>query len=136
MQPATKGRNAAFTRAEGRQFGFTVGAAFLVLALISSWRGHDTARVVLGVLGASLLLAGLVAPTRLGPVNRAWMALAHAISKVTTPIFMGLVYFVVIMPAGVVMRLFGRNPLRHRAIQDSYWASHTNSPRDGMRHQF
>ena len=39
-------------------------------------------------------LAALVVPTHLGPVQRAWMGLAHAISKVTTPIFMGVVFFV------------------------------------------
>ena len=44
------------------------------------------------------------------------MGLAHAISKVTTPIFMGVVYFVVITPIGFIRRrAFGSNPLSPRA---------------------
>src|SRR5258707_6130820 len=46
------------------------------------------AEVVLGV-GGTLVIAALLVPTWLGPIERAWMGLAHLISKVTTPIFMG-----------------------------------------------
>jgi len=80
-------------------------------------------------------LAGLVIPGQLGPVNRAWMGLAEAISKVTTPIFMGVVYFLIITPVGVIMRLFGRNPISHRAVNQSYWAERTEA-RGGMTNQF
>ncbi len=109
------------TAAEGRKFGLTVGAAFLVLAAISFWRGHRVPVAVLGTLGAVLVLAGIVLPSRLGPVQRAWMALAEGISKVTTPVFMSLVYFVVITPAAFVARLVGHAPLRHRPLEGSYW---------------
>ena len=53
---------------------------------------------MLGALGGALALAGLVVPRDLGPVERAWMGLAHPISKVTTPIFMGVMYFLVLTP--------------------------------------
>ena len=49
------------------------------------------------------------------------MALAHAISKVTTPIFLGVVYFLVLTPTGLVMRAFGRRRLRRDPVDDSYW---------------
>ena len=74
-------------------------------------------------------------PGELGPVNRAWMGLAELISKVTTPIFMGVVYFVVLMPVGLLMRLFGRNPIKHTAVSGSYWASRTEA-RGGLTNQF
>ncbi|HET7585373.1 MAG TPA: SxtJ family membrane protein [Gemmatimonadaceae bacterium] len=113
--------SARLTPAEGRKFAFTVGIAFLVLAAISYWRGHRIPVVVLATLGVLLLLAGLVAPGHLGGVQRAWMGLALAISKVTTPIFMGLVYFLVLTPAGFVARLAHHRPLRHEPVGGSYW---------------
>ena len=77
------------------------------------WGGRRMMSVAFGAIGLLLGVGGRLIPGALGPVHRAWMALAHAISKVTTPIFMGAVYFVVLAPVSVVMRLFGRNPLVH-----------------------
>ena len=102
---------ARLTVRKGRDFGLTVGAAFLILAALLWWRAQGSLAAVLtlptdlrfrhglsvtfALLGAALALAGVALPTRLGGLERAWMYLAHAISKVTTPIFMGVVYFVV-----------------------------------------
>jgi hypothetical protein len=99
------------------------------------WRGNTSLQIVFGALGVALGGAGLLLPERLGPVQRAWMGLAHAISRVTTPIFLGIVYFVVIMPVGLLMRLLGRNPIRHDAVEGSYWASRSEA-RGGMTNQF
>jgi len=90
---------------------------------------------IFGVLGTVLLAAGAAIPARLGPVYRAWMGLAQAISRVTTPVFMGVVFFAVLTPMGLVMRLFGRNPIRHRAVNQSYWGP-PNQLRGGMKNQF
>jgi hypothetical protein len=124
------------TAAEGRKFAFTVGLAFLVLAALTWWRGHPTLRTVFGMTGAVLLLAGAVAPDRLGPVYRGWMALAHAISKVTTPVFMGVVFFVVITPIGLVMRLVGRRPLRHKERDGGFWMAPASGGRSDLQRQF
>lgn len=113
---------ARLTPAEGRKFGLTVGAAFLLITAIIVWRGRlEVAPYVTGAIGGLLVLAGLVVPTALGPVNRAWMGLAHLLSKVTTPIFMGVVYFVILAPIGLVMRLAGRNPMVHASGNAGYW---------------
>jgi hypothetical protein len=114
---------ARLTAAEGRKFAFTVGAAFLVLAAITWWRDHPTLLRVFGGLGAALFVLGAVVPASLGPVQRGWMALAHAISKVTTPIFMGIVYFVVITPTGLLMKAFGKAPLRAPRGAPTYWTT-------------
>jgi len=97
--------------------------AFGVLAAISLWRGHDTAPLVFGALGGALLLAGIAIPTYLGPVYRGWMRFGLLLSKVTTPIFMGLVYFVVVTPMALFMRLLGRNTLVQKRVDDSYWVT-------------
>lgn len=110
-----------YDSAKGRRFALTLAAAFAVLAIISWWRGREWVPVVPGVLAAVLGAAAIVAPSRLGPIERGWMALAHAISKVTTPIFMGIVYFVVLTPTGFLRRAFGGNPLAHKPDDGSYW---------------
>jgi hypothetical protein len=115
-----------------------VGAAFLAFGGISWWRGHTTAPTVLWGVGGALAILGLVGPTLLGPVHRAWMGLAHLLSKVTTPIFMGLVYFVVLTPVGFLRRTLGRPPLEARLTDDSYWVTHEGrpDPRAAMNRQF
>lgn len=123
---------------EGRKFAFTVAAAFLVFGTIALWRDHPTPSRILMALGAILVLAGTVVPARIGPVYDAWMGLARAISRITTPIFMGLVYFVVITPVGLAVRLVGRNPIRHRPVDGSLWKerSISASERGNMTNQF
>jgi hypothetical protein len=114
--------------AEGRRFALPVGFAFLALAALLGWRGLTSASWVAGSLGVLLLLAGIVAPAHLGPVHRVWMRLAHALSRVTTPIFLGVVYFLVITPIALLMRISGRNPLVHRSTTDTcYWIARTAS---------
>ena len=128
---------ARLTAAAGRKFAFTVGIAMLVLAGIVLWRGHRTISWGLGGAGALLILAGLVVPTRLGPVERAWYGLAAAISKVTTPIVMGILYFVVLTPAGLLMRLFGRNSLVRSSSDGSAWVRRPeNARRSDLERQF
>ena len=122
---------ARLTAAQGRRFGLTVGIAFLVFAGIAWWRGHPTTTNVLGALGATLSLAGLIIPTLLGPVERAWMKLAHLISKVTTPIVMGVMYLVVLTPVGIIRRAMGGNPMVHAPKGNSYWQSRPQGKRAG-----
>jgi hypothetical protein len=126
---------ARLTAAEGRKFGFTVGLAFAVLAGITWWRDHPVLMQVFAWLAAALILAGALIPGRLGPVNRAWMQLALLISRVTTPVFLGIVYFLVISPIGLLMRLVGKNPLRHRPENGSLWLSRSGG-RGTMSNQF
>ncbi len=121
---------------EGRSFAYTVGLAFAVFGVIAWWRGHSDSWKVFGTLSSLLLVAGTVIPRQLGPVQRAWMGLAHAISKVTTPIFMGVVYFLVITPIGLVMRLFGRQPMRHAERNGGFWSAPPSGGRSDMERQF
>ena len=51
------------------------------------------------------------------------MAFAHALSKVTTPVFMGLIYFLVFTPVGLVRRVLGKNALVRPSANGSYWVS-------------
>lgn len=123
---------------EGRRFGLTVGGAFLALAALLWWREHPVPAGAAGLLGSALALAGLVAPGRLGPVYRAWMSLALALSKVTTPVFMAVIYFGVVTPIGVVVRLLRGNPLVRPRSRPSFWVTREADQRrrDDMERQF
>src|SRR5215831_9226218 len=127
--------NAAATRltggysaADGRRFGLTVGGAFLALGVVTRWRGHAVSAAVFLVVAALLILAAAVSPVRLRAVDRAWMAMAHAISRVTTPLFMALIYFLLLTPTGLLRRAGGRNALVHKAGQTGFWADRSKSP--------
>lgn len=126
------------TAGEGRRFGLTVGGAFLALAAIARWRGRDGAALVFAGVGGLLVLAALAVPERLGPVSRGWMGLSRLLSRVTTPISLGIVYFVVITPVGLLMRLFGRRPLQHPVVATSRWVARAGEARQrtDMEHQF
>ena len=143
--------SARLTARDGRRFGLTVGAAFLVLAFLLWWRAQGSLsgllvapvvlhkRHVLAALfalgGASLMLAGLTLPTHLGGIQRAWMALAQGLSKVTTPMFMAAVYFLVLTPTAIVMRLLGRNPLVSARPGASAWIPRAQQTSD-LERQF
>lgn len=127
---------ARLTPAQGREFAFTVGGAFLALAAFTWWRDTQYAWRVFAGLSGMLLVAGAVIPGKLGPVYRAWMGLAHLISKVTTPIVMGVVYFAVLTPIAVGMRLIGHRPMRHAEHDGGFWRAAPSGGRADLERQF
>lgn len=127
---------ARLTAREGRRFAFTVGTAFVVLGSISAWRGHTLPPRILWALGGTVLLAGILVPGRLTNVNRWWMSMGNAIGRVTAPIVAGAAYFIVLTPIGMLMRLFGRNPLRHRERDGGYWVPASSGGRSNLESQF
>lgn len=133
-----EGISAGLSREEARRFGLLVGATFAVLGALQWWRGRPSVALVLGALGALLLALGVVLPGALVPVRRRWMGMAKGMSKVTTPIFMGVVYFVVLTPVGVVRRLIGRGPLKPHPPGASHWVVRAarERARSDMQHQF
>ena len=120
---------------EGRKFALTVGAAFVALAGFTLWRGHEKVATITGALGAAFILAGLLAPGHLGLIYRGWMAFGLALSKITTPIFMGVVYFLVIAPIGLLRRAFGRNALVARGTT-TVWATRDIATPSDLNRQF
>jgi len=127
---------ARLTASEGRRFAFAVGAAFAALGALLLWRGHERFAAALLFTSGLLFAAGLLIPTRLGPVERAWMGVAYAISRVTTPVFMSITYFLVLMPVGLLRRAVTRNPLRRDPASSTYWVRHERREAESMRRQF
>jgi hypothetical protein len=123
-------------RAE-REFGLVVGGVFVLLGGWWLYRGKfTTAADVMLPLGVLLILFGLIWPRALALPNRAWMLLAEGLSYVTTRIILGLVFFLVVTPIGLVKRLSGWDPLgRRSARSSSYWKPYSERQRDPRHYE-
>lgn len=129
---------ARLSKAEGRKFALTVGTAFLVLGGIVFWRQDGLglpSRILFG-LGGAFWALGIVVPGQLSGLNRAWMGLATLISKVTTPIFMGVVYFLVITPIALLLQALGKGPMRPRSAATYWMPRPEGSRRSDLTRQF
>jgi uncharacterized membrane protein (UPF0136 family) len=103
------------------QFALIVSGALLVIAAVQMRRGaSQTVWITLIAIAAVLLLLAAVAPKLLRPVYRGWMRLGEVLAWINTRIILTLVFFLVVTPIGLVMRLFGRSPIA-TAKRDSYW---------------
>jgi hypothetical protein len=89
---------------------------------------------------AAFLAAALLAPRILGPLNRLWMKFALLLYTVMNPLTMALLFFLVVTPIGVVMRLVGKDFLRKRLEPEaaSYWLPRDppGPAPDSMKQQF
>jgi hypothetical protein len=120
-----------------RKFGLLVGAAFFVLGCVLRWRDSGNAALVLWGISAALVGLGLLLPSLLRPVYRGWMGLALLLSKVTTPIVMGVLYFVIMTPVGWLLRAFGHHPLVHGGKGQEIWIARApDARRSDMERQF
>lgn len=112
-------------RAEGpndRSFGLTFAVVF---ALIAAWpllHGEGPRPWALAIM-VLLALVSAVRPGLLRPLNRAWMRFGLLLQRVTTPVVLALAFYLVVLPTGLLMRLFGKRPLRLEIDPeaDSYW---------------
>lgn len=100
-----------------REFGLTSGAIVaVVFGLFFPWL------LELGfvwwpwILFAVLSLMALAMPMMLQPVYRIWMRFGLIMSKITTPIIMAAVFYLIITPSGLVMKVFSRDPLRRKLL--------------------
>lgn len=88
-------------------------------------------------IAAALAAVALVRPKWLAPANRVWMAFGRVLHRITSPIIITLIYFLVITPTGLSMRALGKDPLRLKwdAGADTYWMPRTEES-DSMGRQF
>jgi len=121
---------------ELRRFGLTVGGVFLALGVLSRWRGHDTAPLVLWSIGVLLVVPAVVAPRVLGPVQRVWMRAAVVMGEVNSRIILTVMFYGVFAPLGFVMRRL-RDPLDRswRDGRESSWIRRPSQPADRARYE-
>ncbi len=106
-----------------------MGIPLALLAGVGVWRGHTILPAVLGGAAVALGVLALLAPRLLGPVHKLWMKIADALAWFNTRVLLGVVYYLVMTPTGVVMRLVGRDPM-DRQLRDrpSYWVERKPQP--------
>ena len=103
-------------------FALIVSGALLAIAAYQRWRGAEPWVVLTLVsIAAVLSLLSAVAPSLLRPVYRGWMFIGEALGWINTRIILTLVFFLVVTPIGLVMRLFGRSPMEPARGGESYW---------------
>jgi hypothetical protein len=101
-----------------RSFGVVFAVVFGIIGLFPLVHG-ESPRIWSMAIAGVFLLAALVFPGILAPLNRLWMKLGLLLHKVVSPIVLGFLFFVVITPMGVAMRLLGKDPLRLRGDPES-----------------
>jgi hypothetical protein len=108
--------------ASDRTFGVSVGAVLLALGLVPVLKDHRPPGFWMLVIGALLLVTGVIAPGALRHLKRGWLFLGFLIGLAVSPVALGVLFYLVITPCGWLMRLFGGDPLRLRpTTQHSYW---------------
>lgn len=121
------------------------GALFTVVFSLAGIYGHFVkdwpSGVVIGLFVASFVVAlvTLVVPTALAPFNRAWFQLGLLMGKIVSPIVLGLIFFVLLTPIGVIGRLLGRDELRLKKAPGTTWWIDRDPPgpaSDSFKNQF
>ena len=115
-----------------RSFGFTFAAAFGLVGAWMLWRSNEYFVAAMAI-AATFLVVALALSRLLHPLNFAWMRLAALLNRIVSPIVMGAIYFVVLTPVAVAMRLRGRDELRRRFESglSTYWIKRDPPGPDG-----
>lgn len=122
-----------------RSFGLVFAAFFAIIAGFRIWHGYAHSAWWLGVAALFALLA-LFWTAPLAPLNRVWARFGQLLHAIVNPVLMGLIFLVAVVPTGIAMRIFGKDPLRLRRAPaaGTYWIAceAAASRRDGMKDQF
>ena len=97
---------------------------FIVFLLIAIWPviNSEPIRIWSIIISILFLILGITNSKILTPLKRGWIKLGEILGKVVAPIIMGFIYFIIITPLGILMRLFGKDLLNIKFNKDkSYW---------------
>ena len=122
-----------------RQFGLTTGAAVVVLfGLLFPWLLDLEWPVWPWIIAAVLWSLSLLRPLWLRLIYRAWMRFGLLASRVMTPLVLGIVFFGMIAPMALVMRLMGKDPMRRAFDPDreSYRVKSEKRPKEKLERPF
>ena len=107
-----------------KSFGFLF---FIVFLVISLWplKSQEDLRLWALILSLIFLILGVLNSKLLTPLNKLWFRFGIILGAFMSPIIMGLVFFIVVTPTGILMRIFGKDLLRLKMHKNmnSYWIS-------------
>jgi len=123
---------------ELRSFGLIVGGIFSVIGLWPLVFRSETPRLWALALGAGLIGLGVVIPRSLNHVHNVWMRIGHALGWINTRILLGVIFYGLITPMGLFLRLLGKDAMRRALVQETPTYRIVRSPRSPvhMKNQF
>jgi hypothetical protein len=105
-----------------RSFGWTFTGIFVIAGVYGLWKGAAGQSWLLAAAAATAVVT-LTREAWLTPLNRAWMKFGELLGRVVSPVVLGVIFFGLFTPVGMVMRLFGRDAMcrRFEAAAPTYW---------------
>jgi hypothetical protein len=105
-----------------RTFGLVFSVFFGLIAFWPLVKGGRP-RLIAVVLAVFFLMTALLRPSMLAVLNRFWQRLGLFISAVVSPLALGILFYFIFTPVGILMRIFGKRPLHLEfdSKADSYW---------------
>ena len=119
-----------------KSFGLLFFVVFLIIGLWPLKNG-DNLNVYFVAISGIFLILGLINSKLLSPLNKIWIKLGEVLGFIIAPIVMFLVYFIVLTPVSLIVRLFGKDLLGLTFLKkkDSYWIKR-NKNLGSMNNQF
>ena len=118
-----------------RSFGIVFFVVFLIIALYPLLKESDL-RIWSLVISFIFLVLGLLNSNLLTPLNKLWFKFGLFLGKIISPLIMGLIFFAVVTPIGILMRILGKDLLNLKFNKKkSYWIEKTG-PKSKMKNQF
>lgn len=121
-----------------RSFGLMVGGVFAVIGIWPSLLRNESPRSWALAVGIVLIFLGTALPMSLQHVYVVWMRIGHVLGWINTRILLGVVFYGLITPMGLVMRLFGKDSM-YRTFSPqapTYRVIPRQRPRTHMTNQF
>ena len=118
-----------------RSFGVVFFIVFLLIGLYPILKGNDL-RIWSLIISFIFLALGLINSRILTPLNRLWFKFGLLLGKFISPLIMGIIFFIVVTPIGIIMRLFKKDLLNLKFNKkETYWID-KKGPKSKMKNQF
>ena len=118
-----------------RSFGIVFFIFFFLIATYPLLN-DDNIRIWSLIISLSFLILGLLNSKILEPLNKIWFKFGLLLGKIISPLVMGLIFFIVVTPIGLLMRLFNKDLLNLKFNETkSYWIE-KKEPKSKMKNQF
>ena len=123
------------SQSSNRSFGLLFFIVFLTIGLWPLKNG-DNLNLYFSITSLIFLILGLLNSKLLSPLNKIWIKFGEILGIIIAPIIMFLVYFVILTPVSLVVRVFGKDLLGLKFInkQQTYWINRKKM--GSMRKQF
>ena len=126
---------ADINRSSNRSFGIVFFIVFLFLAFYPLVNSGEI-RIWSLIISVIFLVLGLLNSNILNPLNKLWFKFGIFLGKIISPLIMGIIFFFVVTPIGLTMRLFRKDLLNLKYNKDkSYWIKN-NGSKSKMKNQF